>query len=125
MLIETSDFHWDAGITPERETRYYELLPLIDSEALTIASKHNSGIRIRIETPAGLFHKAMRNGVQICAPVVLLFADQDPSKENLRKTVDEITDTLPVSYVVYCIDGRVPVDLEKTLETAVSRLAIA
>lgn len=101
-----SDYH--QGLSPERKKRYEKLLEEMLDALIPILKRHAGKKRaINAMIPHGIFAVGVTGDQRIYAPVVALTFDRFPGYGRLQKISTEITNSLPVSRVIYNMTMKV------------------
>ena len=105
MRFEAADRDWsDYNQNPPREKRkrYKKLLKAIIDELEVILKRHaGENLAINARVPLGIFSTGVVGDQRMYAPIVILTYECFPGYDHLQKISTDITNSLPVSRVVY------------------------
>mgnify|MGYP001570236776 CR=1 FL=1 len=104
MKFEESDKDWSdfhQGLTRARRRRYAKVLDGIIDALENILRRNADGHAINAMVPHGMFAVGVKGDARVYAPIVALTYDHFPGYDHLQRISQEITNSLPVSRVVY------------------------
>lgn len=104
MKFEATDYDWSdfhQGLTRARQKRYIKVLDGIIDALETILKKHADGHAINAMVPHGVFAVGVMGDRRVYSPIVALAYDHFPGYDHLQKISSAITNSLPVSRVIY------------------------
>ena len=121
MEFERSDYDWSdwqKGLSPERLTRFEEVVVAIYARVLEVLREHHGDITMTATVPIGVFAKGVRGDNPSYLPIVILQAHRFPGYPRLQLISRELSNTLPVGRVIYAASEPVPQDLVGAMRRA-------
>lgn len=110
MKFEESDGDWSdfhQGLTKARQKRYAKVLNGILDGLENILRENADGHAINAMVPQGVFAVGAKGDHRVYSPIVALTYDRFPGYDHLQKISSAITNSLPVSRVIYNTTTRV------------------
>src|SRR5262249_8233878 len=129
MEFEPADYEWDdvqtGLITRARHARLSLVLDEINVRMLAALQKHHSGLTLQAAVLPNILATGTRGDRRIYSPIVMLYANRFPGYKRLGRIARAITNTTPVSHVIYCTTHLLPTDVIEANRLAGADITVA